>query len=65
MNKRRKGLKYMLMLKSFDVLNVLRLFYNIEVGDYDVFCGVVYNYYGIVILKLFDVKFLRLWKFYI
>lgn len=55
----------MLMLKSFDVLNVLRLFYNIEVGEYDVFCGVVYNYYGIVILKLFDVKFLRLWKLYI
>lgn len=46
----------MLMLKSFDASNVLRLFHNIEAGDHDVFCGAVYNHHGIVTSKSLDVK---------
>lgn len=52
----------MLMLKSFDASNVLRLFHNIEAGEHDVFCGAVYNHNGIVTSKSLDVKSLRLWK---
>lgn len=52
----------MLMLKSFDASNVLRLFHNIEAGEHDVFCGAVYNHHGIVTSKSLDVKSLRLWK---